>query len=251
MRLAGAPRVAVLNQPLAEALFPGEEAVGRRVVVDVGEPTSFEVVGVVGGILRFGLDEAPPDPIYFPATQSPGSELRIVLRSAADPLALAQLLRRRLAGIDPQLPLSELRSMDELVAATTAQPRFRALLLGLFAGLAIFLSAIGLYGVLAYFVAERRQELGVRFALGAGPLDLMSMVLRRGMSLVAMGLLLGLPVSLLAGRRLAGMVFGVEPVDPASFAAVTALLVLAGLGACLLPALRATRVDPVQAIRAE
>ena len=249
--IEGAPAVAVINEPLAEALFPGETAVGRRLVVDLGEPTSVEVVGVVGGILRFSLQGQPPEAIYFPAAQQPRSDLHLVLRTAADPLVLAQPLRRTLAALDPQLPLSDLRSMDALVQATTAQPRLRALLLGLFAGLAIFLSAIGLYGVLAFFVAQRRRELGVRFALGARPGALLAWVLRRGMSLVALGLALGVPASLAAARLLSGMVFGVDPVDPASFAAVAVLLALVGLGACLIPALRATRVDPVRAIRAE
>jgi predicted permease len=243
--------VVIIDEPFAEEIFPGQDAVGRRIVVDLGEPAHVEIVGVVGGVLHWSPADGRFGTMYFPFGASPRASLQVALRAASDADAALAALRAAVAEIDPQLPLAEVNRMSDLLAASVAGPRVRARLLGGFAGAALLLAAAGLYGVLACFVTERRRELGVRLALGADAAGVVRLVVRQGMRLVLLGLAVGVLAAAGMSRALQGLLFGVTASDPVSFGAVGLILAAVALPACLLPAWRATRVDPIEVMRAE
>lgn len=249
--VAGGNPVVIIDETFAADIFPDGDPVGKRIVVDLGEPRPSEVVGVVGGVLHWGPSRGLDGTMYFPADQRPQSGLDVMVRTRGDPAAAITALRTAVGELDPRLPVGDVREMNDMMSGSVAAPRFRARILGAFAGAALLLAAGGLYAVLAYFVAERRREVGVRMALGADAGGVVRLVVRRGMKLVAVGLVAGAIVSVGMGWTIRSLLFEVSATDPVSFAGVAVALLIVALAACLLPARRATRVDPMVALRAE
>jgi putative ABC transport system permease protein len=245
-----APPVAVVNASFAARHFPGESAVGKRIVIGYGEPVGREIVGVVGDVLHEGLDRPAGEEMYTPFAQTPWPFLFVTLRADA-PQSLVAPLAAAVRALDSELPIDAPRTMDQAVADSLAERRVQLLLFGVFAAVALALATIGLYGVMAYTVSERTRELGIRAALGAAPRDLLRMVIIHALRLAALGITLGLALALALGRLLAGLLYGVAPTDPLTFAAIATLLVAVALAATWLPARRAMTVDPVVALRSD
>jgi putative ABC transport system permease protein len=210
-----------------------------------------EVVGVVGDARRAGLGTEAAPAVFVSQLQQPRPSLTLVLRTAGDPATAAAALRREVAAMDPRLAVGDVRTLADVVSESVATPRLNVLLLGVFAAIGIVLAAIGLYGVISYSVASRRQEIGIRMALGARPLDVVGMVVRQGMGMTGGGLLLGLVGAFAATRLLRSLLVGVSATDPAVFLAVPVLLGAVALLATWLPGRRATRVDPMVALRSD
>jgi predicted permease len=250
-----APAVVILNMAMARRLFPGESPIGRRLTHDLsivpGQPTSREIVGVVGDIRHFGLQEAAEPQMFVPHAQMPWPSMALVIRTRLDAPQLGPAIRQLVRKLDPSIPVPPIRPMDEVVAGATAQPRFRAWVLGIFACVAVLLAITGLYGTMAYAAQQRTREVGVRMALGATPAQVTALLLRSGLQLAAAGTLLGLGGAAIAARLLASMLFGVSTFDPIAFAGGPALLFAAAGAACYLPAVRARRLDPLTAINAD
>ncbi len=252
---AGGLRVGVVNRTMAERLWPGESAVGKRLSFSrsPGPGDSITVVGVAGDT-HFDALDAPNDlELYAPGTQDPywfpPSDLAI--RTSVAPTAVAAAVRERLHAIDPMIPVSGVQTMESLVAATVSQPRFQVLVVGTLGGTALVLATIGIYGLLAFSVAVREREFGVRAALGATPLALVRMVVLDGMRLAGAGIVVGIALAVVAVRSLRTLLFQVDPADTPTFVAMTALLLVVSLAACYLPARRAARLDPLLAIRSD
>ncbi|MFT3828541.1 MAG: ABC transporter permease [Opitutaceae bacterium] len=247
---AGQPLVAVVNLALAHKLWPDlADPVGQR--LRNGDGPWATVVGIVGDMRQKGVDQPAAPEIYFAAAQHGEAALQLVVRTAGEPQALAGALRREFTALNPDLPLVEFLTLDGIVERELSPRRLQSRVLGLFAALALLVAALGLYGVVAYAVAQRTREFGIRAALGATRRDILSHVLRRNLRLLLPGLGLGLVVALLLTRLMAGVLYGVAPHDPLTFAAAILLLFTCGLLACWLPTRRATRVDPAIALRAE
>jgi predicted permease len=252
----GTPRVVVVNETAARRLWPGEDPLGHRIAASSGYfrggDSTAEVIGIAKDV-RYGPfeEEMAPD-LYYPALQSSfGLSGTIFLSTIADPLQLAETVRREIHALDPNLPLYNVMTMEERAGAALARPRFATTLLGAFAGMALLLAAIGLYGVMAFSVAQRTREIGLRMALGADGGLVLRGVLRQGIGLAAAGIALGLAGALALQRVVRGMLYGVGTSDPATLAGVSLLMLAAATAAALLPARRATRVDPMEALRAE
>jgi putative ABC transport system permease protein len=251
---AGAEPVVVLNQSAANRFWPDQDPLGQRITfddLDAEDLTWWRVVGVVGDVHHESLATATEPEIYRPLLQAPNESVTAVLRTSAAPTSVIDGVRNALIELDPELPLYNIRTLQQIVDESVAQPRFSSLLLGLFAGLALLLAAIGIYGLISYSVTHRLREIGVRLALGAGRGNILRLVLRQGMTPVVIGAVLGIVAALAATRLLASLVFDVSPADPLTFAAVTTLLLVIALLACLLPALRAIRVEPMVVLRDE
>jgi putative ABC transport system permease protein len=246
-----APLVAVINRTMADDFFPGEDPVGQSVVFPWEPPVYFEVVGVVGDVPLGQLQNEARSTMFFAQAQAGGLSTYVVLRSRGSGQISATALAAAIHEVDPTVAVSRVRPMTELVGASMAADRFRTFLLGAFAAIAMLLAALGLYGVLVQLVGRRTHELGVRMALGADRANVLASVVGQGMRLTALGLLLGLAGAAATTRFARGMLFGVQPLDPATFAGSAAVLALAALAAAMLPAWRATRVDPVECLRAE
>lgn len=243
------PSVAVIDRAMAERYFEGEDPVGRRLALPSLGLTSLRVVGVVGDVLQFGYDREPRPTVYLP--QLTPRTASFVLRAPGDPEMMAAAARQAIRELDPELPLYDVGPLAAMGDRLLARPRFNALLLALFAGLALTLAAVGIYGVLSFAVSRRTRELGLRQALGARRGDVMRLVLRQGLVLVTAGLGLGLAASLGMTRLASSLLFGVSAGDPATYAAIALALVAVALAAMWVPALRATRVEPVTALRHE
>jgi len=251
-----AARVIVISQALAERYWPRESPVGKR--IKFGRPASnnpwFEIVGVVGEVKpRLSLDEARALPqVYTPILQEPfGSSPGLVVRTKSDPAGLTAALRQEINQLDPDIPLYQIATMEQLLAERRSDTRSISLLLSLFALLALALTAVGIYGVIAYSVTQRTQEIGIRLALGAQKSDVLKLVVRQGLLLAVIGVALGLGLALGLTRFLTTLLFGVSATDPLTFVVIAVLLMLTALLACYLPARRATRVDPMVALRYE
>ena len=240
------PRVSLINQTMARRYFPGQSPLGRTIQNPHGKS---EVVGVVGDVRNEGLESEPKKQVYLPMRQSPSAGMALVARTEGDPTALAMTLQRAIWEVDPQQPIYELSTADQLVARAVFLPRLSATLLALFALAALLLAVLGIYGVLSYSVNERTKEIGLRLALGANASDTVRLVLRRSVTLVAAGGAAGLVASLLLTRSLSGILYGVGPFDLPSFAAAVTALLVAGVLASVLPAWRTTRVDPLVTLR--
>lgn len=245
------PRVALVSETAARRYWPGENPVGRQIRVHVNETIKAprEIVGVVGDVRTRGMDTDPVPVIYTPHTQYGPESMTVVVRASGDPASLVPAAKAALGAIDPGVALGRVRSMDDVVAANVAQPRFQMVLLTIFALVALVLAALGLYGVVAFSVSQRRAELGLRIALGADPRRLLRLVVRQGMTPVAVGIVSGLAGAVLVARLMATLLFKADPFDPMTFGAVAASLAGIALLACYVPARRATRVDPASTLR--
>jgi putative ABC transport system permease protein len=250
---AGQPPVVVMGAAAAQRWFGGD-AVGKRLKPG-GDPASDEpwwtIVGVVDNVRHNGLDAEPKMEMYIPHALDPRRSMTLVLRTSGDPQALVQPARRALAAIDPTLALAGVQTAEELVAGSTALPRFLTLCVVAFGGTALFLAALGVYGVVAQVVGRRTRELGLRMALGADRGAVLRLVMRQGLALAAAGLAAGLVGAVLTGRLIEGLLFEVAPRDATTLLAATAVLAAVALLATWLPARRATRLDPLAALREE
>jgi putative ABC transport system permease protein len=247
-----APAVAMINEAFAREFFPGEDPLGRRITSDTGKRVSREIVGVVRDIKHFGLDSEARPELYVPYTQDPWPRaMTIVLRTGADPSSLMAGVRAEVSALDKDLPVLNVRTMEQLVERSVSTSRFRAYLIGLFAALALILSSLGIYGVMSYAAGQRTHEIGIRMALGAGRRDILTLVLGQGVALTMIGIGIGVAASLGLTRVLQSMLFEVSATDPYTFAGVSILLFLVAVLACLLPARRAMNVDPTTALRCE
>lgn len=251
---AGQPPVVIINEALARQFFPGENPVGQRIRLGNAGQTSLEIVGVSGNVRHNLAEFAGVRPmVWRPLAQVPWAPpMSLVVRSRTqDPAALVSTVRSRVAQLDPTLPLSNLRTMDDVFYTALAEPRFSTAVLGLFASLALVLAAVGVYGVLAYSISRRTQEMAIRVALGAQRGDVLRLVLGEGMKMTLVGAAIGLAGAFGVTRLLESQLYGVSTLDPLPFIGTTLVLGLAALLACYIPARRAARVDPIEALRHE
>ena len=243
------PRTVIINEAFARAYFADAEPIGQRLNIDMGEPWRCEIIGVARDVTQFALDTEAYPAMYLPSMSM--GFAGVVVRTSGDPLAWAPAVRQAVREVDPEQPIANLGSMEQIVAGMLEESRFRTLLLGLFAALALCLSAIGIYGVIAYSVAQRSREIGIRMALGAQAGDILRMILGQGMKLTLAGVGLGVAGALAVTRVLSSLLFGVSATDPLTFAVIAALLIVVALLACWIPARRATKVDPLVALHGE
>ncbi len=247
------PGAVIINEEMARRFWPGTDAVGKRItqglLLTPGEMAEREIVGVVGNVKHFGLAADTEPQMYVPHRQSPWPAMNLAVRAEGEPLALAAAVRAEVRAISQDAPVTNINTMTQLLSDSVAQPRFRAILVGLFAMAALALAATGIYGVIAYLVSQRTQEMGIRLALGAQPKDIFRLILTEGVKLIAAGLLFGLLGALTLTRFLSGLLFGVSPTDALTFVAISALLAAVALLACYLPARRATKIDAMLALR--
>ena len=245
------PGVVIINETLARRSFAGVNPLGRRLVVDDGQRREREIIGVVGDVKHFGLDTPAKPELYLPYAQRPTQNQTLVIRATAEPTALVAAVRNAVRTLDQNLPLYGIRTVEEYLAASVAARRMNMLLIGVFAGLALLLAAVGIYGVVAHSVTERTREIGIRMALGANAYEVLRLMLRDGLKLTLLGVALGLIAALGLTRMLKSLLFEVQTTDPLTFVAVALLLTVVALLACWIPARRATKVDPLTALRHE
>ncbi|MGI8732774.1 MAG: ABC transporter permease [Pyrinomonadaceae bacterium] len=241
-------KVVIISDLLARQVFPNEEPIGKRLIMALGNQP-FEIIGIVGDIRHRALESTPFPAMYMPTNQAPW--MNIVVRTQGDPASIAGAVRKEVRGIDPDQPVAAVRTMEEWMDTAVAGPRYRTALLALFAFVALVLASTGIYGVMSYSVSQRTHEIGVRMALGARRLDVLRLVVRQGMTLVVLGIGIGLVGAIALTRVMSTLLFGVTAKDPITFAAVAVLLTLVAFVACYLPARRATKVDPLVALRYE
>jgi putative ABC transport system permease protein len=247
-----APPVVIVNQTFARRYFPTEDPIGKRIHVGNDRHSGYsEIVGVVGDIRHSGLDAEVNPRMYECYLQSPTSWMDLAVRTASAPMNVAAAVRSEIASVDKDVPIAKLRTMNQILTGSVAQPRFRTLLLTLFAFLALALSAVGIYSVMSYAVGERTQEMGIRLALGANQGEILILSLRQGLLLTSVGIGIGLVSALGLTRVLSSLLYGVKPTDPLTLAAVSLFLTGVALLACYVPARRATKVDPMVALRYE
>jgi len=248
---AGAPRVAVINETLARRYFPDSNPIGQRLSMGSQANNTYEIVGVVGDIKQFGMEEEMRPSLYVSFRQREVRMMSLVVRSLGEPSALIPALRSRIWDVDKYAPITRTRTLEQLVSESVEQPRFYTLLLALFAGVAVTLAAIGLYGVMSYSVSQRTREIGIRLSLGAEPLSILRMIIGQGLILILIGVVAGLAAAFALTRLMATLLFGVSATDPTTFALISLALIVVALLACYLPARRATKVDPMMALRCE
>ena len=249
---ATSPRVIIVSDAFVKRYFPNEEPIGRRIIFDGPNKVPREIVGVVGDVRRNGLDVDVEPEMYVPHIQKPERRLNVVIRTDhEDASQLAPLARAEVKAFDPNQVVWRVQTLQQLFGASVASRRFNMVLLGIFASVALVLAAVGLYGVMSYSVSRRTQEIGIRMALGAKRFDVLRLVVRQGMTMTLIGLVLGLAGAFSLSRVMIGLLHGVSPTDPLTFAGVSIVLLAVALLACLIPARRATRVDPIVALRAE
>ena len=249
-RLDGPP-VTVISRSLAEELFPDENPLGKIIVLPWNDGIHLEIVGVVGDVRDFGLDVDIRPSFYLPMAQYPGTSLRMVARAEGEPGALVPLLREEVRAVERDAPVTGVRTMQELINDSTSDSDFVALLLGVFAAIALALAATGLYGAVAHFVADRRREIGIRVALGARPLSVALWVLRRAIQMAGTGLVAGLLLAALLSRSLEEGLFAAASPDPLTFATVGGVLLAVALLACAVPTFRALNSDSAATLREE
>jgi putative ABC transport system permease protein len=252
----GQPLVAIVNEEMVREFFPHENPIGVRIhwARDTGPPRWMTVIGVAGDVKHSGLNQ-PTDPaVYTPFSQSDEAWKRfmtLAIRARNAPPGLVEEVKKQIWSVDGQIPVGDVRAMDELIAVSLAQQRFNMFLLGLFASLALILAAVGIYGTMSYSASQRTHEIGIRTALGAQRRDVLRLVMNDGAKIALFGIAIGIAGALALTRLMASLLFEVKPTDPATFAAVATLLALVTLAACYIPARRAMRVDPMVALRYE
>jgi putative ABC transport system permease protein len=251
----GAPRVAIINEIMARKYFPGEDPLGKRIAF--GDPTKEDawrtIVGISGNVRHQSTSEPAFPGAYTPSAQDRESWPRValVVRTSGDPSGLAAAVRREMMAIDPGQPISNMQTMEQLMASSIKRPRFIMMLLGLLASIALALALVGIYGLMSYSITERTHEIGIRMALGAQARDVLRMVVGQGLKLIVIGIALGLTGAFALTRIMRSLLYGVSAIDPVTFAGVSLLLSVIALLACYIPARRATRVDPMEALRYE
>jgi len=250
----GSQNVVIINETMARRYFPNEDPIGKRITqddIDFAPESWTTIVGIVGDTKPKSLDGEPVAEYYMPFAQQPEPSMSLLVRSANDPASVAAAIRNEVLALDKDQPVYSIKTLDSLLSESVAQPRFRALLLGSFAGLALILAAVGIYGVMSYTVTKSTHEIGIRMALGAQMKDVLNLVLRNGMKLAVIGVAIGLAGALALTRLMSKLLFGITPTDAITFVGVPAILLVVALVACYLPARRATRVDPLVALRYE
>ena len=247
----GAPGTCIINEALAKRLFPGQSALGSVLLRGRNADVKVEVVGVIHDVKTNGLAAPVPDEIYYPLRQNGQPGMAVIARTDGDAAALQAILRTAVAAVDPDQPISFFATLENNIVQSLGTQRIVASLTAVFAGLALVLSAIGLYSVLAYAVSQRRPEIGIRMALGAQPGQVVGLVMRGGLRLTAAGLVIGFSGAAAAARLIQTLLFNVQPLDPLVYGAVAVLFSLVAAVACLVPSLRASRIDPLVALRAD
>jgi len=249
----GAPRVVIINEALARRYFPNEDPIGKQIKLGryMEDNPLHTIVGIVGNIKHRGLDSEFEPEFYYSYAQTPAPNSAIVARTHGDPLSLAASVRNAMLEVDKDQPLTRPRTMEMAISDSVTQRRLNMILLGIFGALALALAAVGIYGVMSYTVTQRTREIGIRMALGARRRDVLKSVVGQGMSLAASGVGIGLVVAFLVTRLMETLLFGVKPTDPATFGGIALLLLGVAFFACCIPARRATKVDPVVALRFE
>jgi putative ABC transport system permease protein len=247
----GSPPVVVINETMARRHFQNEDAIGRRLTVNFGEPETREVVGVIGDVLHSGLHQEPSAQMFVPHQQSASSHMTFVMKTTNDPAAQVASVKRAIREVNPNQTFAKTATMEELVSDSLKQRRFNLFLLGIFAAMALLLATIGIYGSISYSTRQRTNEIGVRIALGAQSLDVLRLIVGQGVALALIGVAIGLGAAFLLTRAIKSLLFGVSPTDPLTFVAISLLLLVTALVASLIPARRATKVDPLIALRTE
>ena len=247
-----ATAVAIVNVALTRKYFPGENAIGKRVRFDSDPKTpAITVVGIVGDVRQLGLDKDVPPIMYIPYEQFALPFTTFAVRSTASASTIAGLVKAELSAIDSELPPGTVTTLQGVIDRSVAQPRFRTSLISAFAIVALMLAAVGLYGLISYSVTQRTREIGIRMALGAGPAQVLTPMLREGLALAVIGTGIGLLGALVSGRVLSSFVFGIGTSDPMTFGIVALMLLAVAFVAILIPSRRALRVDPITALRTE
>ena len=245
----GRPLVTIVSASLARRHWPGTDPVGHRLAINSDHPMT--IVGVVGDVHHASLEAAPQPTFYVPYRQDPWPSMTFAVRTAMPPATLAPAVREAIWQIDKDQPVAGVLTMDQRLSNSLSRRRFSVTLLTAFGGVAVVLAAIGLYGVLAFIIAQRRREIGVRMALGATPRDVVGQVMREGLRLAGVGVAVGVALALALTQLIATLLYGTSARDATTFIAVTTLLVVVAAGASAIPALRASRVDPLTALRDE
>jgi len=246
-----APLVAMISETAARRFWPGEDPLGKRIRLGGIENPLRTIVGIVSDVHHNGLEDTPDTQAYVPHAQWTGSFMQLAVRGTADPAGLINAIRNEVKAVDKDIPIYQVATMEQLVSTTTARRRFTLLLAGIFAGLSLVMAGLGIYSVIAYSVARRTHEIGLRMALGAQNRDVLWLVIGQGMKMALIGLALGLSASVALTRLMTSLLFGVSATDPLTFALVASLLATVALLACWIPARRATKVDPMVALRCE
>jgi putative ABC transport system permease protein len=248
---SNSPGVVVVNQAFVNHFFPGKNVMGQPLQLMGDLQSTRQIVGIVGDVRHIALSEPDWPEMYVPYAQFAHPTINVVVRAAANPQSLANALQAQVRAVDKDLTLSAVTSMDDVLGGSVSQPRFSSQLIGAFAALAALLATIGLYGLMAYSVNQRRNEIGIRMALGATREDVLRLILRQGSRLAITGIAIGMVTATAATRLLSSILFSVTPNDPPTFIEVALLLGAVALGACLVPAIRAAKVDPMVALRYE
>jgi putative ABC transport system permease protein len=247
--------ITIVDDVLADRYWPGEDPVGKRIAAffdSKGNQLNWRtIVGVVGHVKRYGLDGKIKEQYYFPQAQRTQSTVSLLIRSTSNPASLVPAVRDAIHEVDKDQPIYRVMTMEEVVSNSVAQKRFSMLLLAIFAAVALLLAAVGIYGVMSYSVTQRTHEIGIRMALGANQSDVMKMVIRQGMTVTLIGVAIGLTGAFLVMRFISSLLFGVSSYDPMTFVVIPLILAGVALAACFVPARRATKVDPMIALRYE
>jgi predicted permease len=242
-------QVAIIDEQFAQRFWPHDNPVGKHLWFDPKKP--YTIAGVVGMVKQYGLDSGSKIVVYFPQQQNPANGGYLVVRTSSDPAELGNAIVREVHTVDPGVPVYDIRTMQERLSDSLARQRFAAAMLGAFAAFALLLAAIGVYGVISYLVTQSTHDIGVRVALGAQPAQILSLVVRQGMALAAVGIAAGLIGAVALTRVMTGLLFGVSATDALTFASVAAILAAVVCAATIVPARRATGVDPMVALREE
>jgi predicted permease len=244
-----APLAAIVEEKFAQRFWPRGDAIGKHLWFNPKKP--YTIVGVVGTVKQYGLDTDGKIATYFPQGQDPSNDMFLVVRTSSDPAALSGAVVREIHAVDPAVAVYGIRTMQDRLYESLARQRFASTLLSAFAAFALLLAAVGIYGVMSYLVTQSTHDIGLRVALGAQPGNIVGLVVRQGMELAAIGILAGLAGAAALTRLMASLLFGVSATDAVTFGAVAVLLAAVAFAATVIPARRATRVDPMVALREE